>query len=153
MQHLVLDGARVLTPQLGRLSAPPVQSWRGMGPLREDWGAARRGRPGRDLATTRRAPRGWGRVALSRVHPQSTLNRSDLISEILLSSPMVNLIPSRPYISNIGLKKYVVTTSICIDSCKFQVYQHVQQKYDTHYVCLYIEKTQYILHTEFLFIF
>ena len=63
---------------------------------------------------------------------------------------MVNLIPSRPYINNIGFKNYVVTISICIESCKFQVWKYPQQKYDILCLCL---RTQNILHTEFLFIF
>ena len=58
---------------------------------------------------------------------------------------MVNLIPSRPYINNIGFKKYVVTLSICIESWKFQVCKYPQQKYDIFYVCVYRLRTSYTL--------
>ena len=58
---------------------------------------------------------------------------------------MVNLIPSRPYINNIGFKKYVVTLSICIKSWKFQVCKYPQQKYDIFYVCVYRLRTSYTL--------
>lgn len=73
--------------------------------------------------------------------------RSDLTSNILLISPIINLIPSRFYNSNIGFKKYVVTISICVHICEFQVYKHIQQNSDIHMFVFIFKRleTSYIL--------